>query len=207
MRRLINRTREKYRKTSLLYDILDWPWEFFRYRKIRPGVWERVKGYNPVLDAGCGTGRNIASYPRGMSVVGVDLSEGMLRKYWKRKSGKELGPVCASVTELPFADETFAATVSTFLFCVLADEVQTSALQELWRVTKPGGKLAIVEYVYSSDPAHRRRMERFAPLVEWLYGARFDRKTAEYLVAAGWRLEEESFLCGDFLKLIVGRKQ
>lgn len=195
----------KYARIGRWYDLLDAPWETLRYRKIRPGVWNEVSGMGNVLDAGVGTGRNIEFYPPGSRVTGVDLSETMLaaardrRRTFRRQIHLTLG----TVTALPFKDQVFDAVVSTFLFCVLPDELQPDALAELARVLRPGGKAVLLEYQYSRNPIQRGIMRLMSPWVEWAYGARFDRMTVQHLKDGKWRIEDERFLSKDIVKLIV----
>src|SRR5262249_51446158 len=94
-----------------------------------------------VLEAGCGTGLILrALAPRARRAVGVDLSAGMLA----HASRRGLRVVQGSVTDLPFADESFDVVCS---FKVLA-HVQPidRALAELSRVTRPGGHLLLEFY-------------------------------------------------------------
>jgi len=49
------------------------------------------------------------------------------------------------VQYLPFPESTFDSTVTTFLFCQLANPLR--GLQELQRVLKPGGQLLMLEHV------------------------------------------------------------
>ena len=102
-----------------------------------------------LLDAGVGTGRNFPFYPPGASVVGIDLSPAMLARATHRA---HLSPALIElkqmdVTRLDFSGAAFDAAVATFLFCVLPDELQLSALRELGRVVKPGGLIRLLEYV------------------------------------------------------------
>ena len=71
----------KYDTTAWFYDILDYPWER-TYKKWRPGLVGDLRG--KVLEAGVGTGRNLAFYHESVELVGIDLSEPMLRKANKR---------------------------------------------------------------------------------------------------------------------------
>ncbi len=52
---------EVYRHRARLYDFLDLPFEYGRYRRLRRRMFEGLSGR--LLDAGVGTGRNIAFYP------------------------------------------------------------------------------------------------------------------------------------------------
>ncbi len=70
---------------------------------------------------------------------------------------------------------------STFMCCVMPDELQPAAVRQFERVLKPGGRFRLLEMVYSKEPRIRKRQKRFAPFVERVYGARFDRHTFDYL--------------------------
>lgn len=97
-------------------------------RYLRPG--ERL------LEAGCGTGLILrALRPHAALAIGADLSAGMLR----RARTRDLDVVQASVTHLPFPDESFDVVCS---FKVLAHvEPIVPALAEMTRVLRPGGRL------------------------------------------------------------------
>lgn len=98
--------------------------------------------------------------------------------------------------------------ISTFMCCVMPDELQSLAVRQFERVLKPGGKFRLLEMVFSKDKTLRRRQERFAPFVEKVYGARFDRNTLEHLQQApGLEIHETYFLKADTYLVIEGRKR
>ena len=74
---------DRYERIAPLYDLLDLPFEYSRYRKIRPLLFQGLKGR--VLDAGIGTGRNIQFYPTEAQVVGIDISPAMLARAERRR--------------------------------------------------------------------------------------------------------------------------
>lgn len=199
--------RRLYRRASLYYDLLDWPFERFRYRRIRRRLWAGLGGR--ILDLGAGTGRNVAYYPPGAEVVTADLSPEMLERARRRllAAGREPRTVMADALDLPFKDGEFDVCVSTFLFCVLPDGLQEAALREVHRVLKPGGGVWLLEYVYSRNPWRRFWMRVLAPWVEALYGARFDRNTREHLSRAGFNLVSERFVHSDIILELAGRKE
>ncbi len=96
-----------------------------------------------VLDVAAGTGSSSAPLAAaGARVVAADFSLGMLRA-GQRRGGHV--PLCAAdATRLPFPDSVFdAVTISFGLRNVNRPE---QALAELFRVTKPAGRILICEF-------------------------------------------------------------
>lgn len=195
----------KYHITAWFYDILDYPWEL-QYRHWRPELLKDVRG--SVLEAGVGTGRNLKYYHPGVALTGIDLSLDMLKKGEKR--GKEA--TCHFT--LKHEDATVMASVpsnyydwliSTFLCCVMPDPLQPLAIQQFGRVLKPGGHFRLLEMVYSKDSRLRKRQEFFAPFVEKVFGARFDRNTLGHLQKSSTlKVEKTYFLKKDIYLVIEG---
>ena len=194
-----------YNRIAGLYDILDLPFERVRYKPLRKILFNGLRG--DLLDAGVGTGRNFPYYPDDTNVTGIDLSPAMLdRARWrKEKLGTAIDLRHENVMEMNFADDSFDAIVSTFLFCVLDAEHQHPALEELRRVCRPGGTIHILEYAISEKPLRRFIMKLWAPWVRYAYGAEFDRNTEQYLDATGLELVETKFLYKDIIKLLLVR--
>jgi ubiquinone/menaquinone biosynthesis C-methylase UbiE len=197
--------RAKYNITAMFYDILDYPWERV-YREWRPGLLGDLRGR--VLEAGVGTGRNFRHYHESVELTGVDLSDVMLRKASKeaRKANCkiELLHDDASIMRLVESNR-YDWVISTFLCCVMPDEFQPMALEQFARVLKPGGKFKLLEMVYSRNRRIRRRQDFFAAFVEKVYGARFDRKTVQYLEeSAELDITRKRFLKDDVYLLVEG---
>ena len=194
-----------YAHVARFYDLLDLPFEYGRYRTIRPVLFEGAGG--TVLDAGVGTGRNMPFYPEGGEVTGIDISPQMLARAQKRKErlGVSAELRLMDVMATGFPGGHFDYVIATFLFCVLDDEDQLPALRELLRICKPDGEIRLLEYTYSSDPQKRLVMRLWAPWVRLVYGAAFDRHTERYVEAAGLELAEECFLYQDIIKMLVLR--
>jgi ubiquinone/menaquinone biosynthesis C-methylase UbiE len=196
---------ERYQRIAPFYDLLDLPFEYRRYRTIRPLLFENLSGR--ILDAGVGTGRNFPFYPRGAQVIGIDLSPAMLARASRRLPGAA-APVelrRMDVTALDFPDGYFDAAVASFLFCVLPDDAQVPALKEIARVVKPGGAIRLLEYTRPSDPLRRAITRLWEPWVNWAYGAGFDRNTEAHVREAGLDVVELRFVVGDLIKMISAR--
>jgi demethylmenaquinone methyltransferase/2-methoxy-6-polyprenyl-1,4-benzoquinol methylase len=96
-----------------------------------------------VLDLAAGTGTSSEPFAAaGALVVPCDFSVGMLRV--GKRARPDLPFVAGDATRLPFADSAFdAVTISFGLRNVVDVE---SALTEMARVTRPGGRLAVCEF-------------------------------------------------------------
>jgi demethylmenaquinone methyltransferase/2-methoxy-6-polyprenyl-1,4-benzoquinol methylase len=84
----------------------------------------------------------------GVRVVGVDLTEEMLREGHRRVAaagrGHRIGLVAGRAEQLPFPDGHFDALTFTYLLRYVRDPQAT--LAELARVVRPGGTMASLEF-------------------------------------------------------------
>ena len=162
-----------------LYDLEDGHWWFRGRRAVlwamlsRAGVPERPQ----VLDAGCGTGRNLAEFGRLGTARGVDPSRQAI-EFCRRRG---LGEVeAAGIESLPYADGTFDLILATdVLEHVERDDV---AATELRRVAAPGALLLVTVPAYGwlwsqHDDSHHH-------LRRYTAGSLRGR-----LAAAGWKPE------------------
>jgi ubiquinone/menaquinone biosynthesis C-methylase UbiE len=200
--------RARYGITAWFYDILDYPWEL-QYRKWRPQLLAEVRG--TVLEVGVGTGRNLPHYPPQVEhLTALDFSPAMLQRARRRAQGAVCpvrfveDDVCTMVS---IPSGTVDWVVACFLCCVLPVEVQDQALAQISRVLKPRGRFCLLEMVYSKDRSLRRRQDIFAPFVEKVYGARFDRNTLEHAkatpgltVTGTWFLKHDTYLLIDGIR-------
>jgi len=196
---------DRYQRIAWAYDFLDLPFEYGRYRKIRPQLFRGLSGR--ILDAGVGTGRNFPFYPVNSTVIGIDLSPAMLAHAQRRLSTAtttvELRQM--DVTRLEFPDHYFDAAVATFLFCVLPDELQVAGMRELGRVVKSGGIIRCLEYTRPSSGLRRAMTRLWGPWIHWAYGASFDRQTEKQAPQAGLHIFESRFVYDELIKLLGAR--
>jgi ubiquinone/menaquinone biosynthesis C-methylase UbiE len=154
---------ERYQRIAWVYDLVDLPFEYGRYRKIRPLLFRGLAGR--ILEAGVGTGWNFPFYPTESEVVGIDVSPAMLARAERRRHSAaatvELRQM--DVTRLDFADRSFNAAVATFLFCTLPDELQVAGMRELGRVVNPGGIIRCLEYTRPSGGLRRAMTRLWEP--------------------------------------------
>ncbi len=96
-----------------------------------------------ILDAGCGSGRNMVDLARYGTVTGIELSETSVALARNRGAGEV---VSGSVLEMPFAEDSFDLAVSLDVIEHLEDDL--GALRELRRTVAPGGALLVTVPAY-----------------------------------------------------------
>jgi demethylmenaquinone methyltransferase/2-methoxy-6-polyprenyl-1,4-benzoquinol methylase len=112
-----------------------------------------VRPHDRVLDLAAGTGASSVPFRRaGGTVIACDFSAGMLRV--GRSKHPEIAFVAGDALALPFADAAFDAVTISFGLRNVADV--DAALAELARVTRPDGRLVVLETSAPEQPALRR---------------------------------------------------
>jgi SAM-dependent methyltransferase len=96
-----------------------------------------------ILDAGCGSGRNMVDLARHGGVTGIELSEMSVCLARKREVGEVIE---GSVLEMPFDSDSFDLAASLDVIEHLEDDL--GALRELRRVVAPGGSLLVTVPAY-----------------------------------------------------------
>lgn len=155
----------------------------WRRRALREVVGPRV------LDEACGTGdfsiaiaNHLAKRAQDASVVGVDISEGML-EVMRRKVAEsgleatvraETGDCCA----LQYEDASFDTV--TVAFGVRNFEDREKALQEVLRVLRPGGHFVMLELGIPRNPIVRAAYKFYFTRIMPLIGAGISKDKAAY---------------------------
>jgi len=190
-----------YQRMAPFYDLLDLPFELGRYRSIRPLLFQGLNGR--LLDAGVGTGRNIAFYPPGSEVVGIDLSPAMLKRAGRRvaRSTASVRLMKMNLAELAFADDYFDAAVASFVFCTMRHEDRMAALREISRVVRPSGRIRLLEYAPARSPVRRALTRVWQPWVQWAFAARLDQDIEPELPKASLMVTHSCYLTSS-IKLV-----
>jgi demethylmenaquinone methyltransferase/2-methoxy-6-polyprenyl-1,4-benzoquinol methylase len=144
-------TRDLFAGLPRHYDLLAEVLSFGQNRRWRRAMVTRAIADGPtlVLDVATGTAgvaRQLVARSSA-SVVGIDLSEPMLRRGAHaivEHRVERVDLAVADATRLPFPDATFDALTFTYLLRYVDDASVT--MTELARVVKPGGILASLEF-------------------------------------------------------------
>lgn len=122
--------------------------------------------HGDVLEVGIGTGLNVPFYDKARvhRVVGVDPSLELHALAQQRidAAGLKVELVGLSAERLPLADASFDTVVCTYTLCSIPDPA--SALAEMRRVLRPGGRLLFSEHGRAPDEGVRRWQHRLQPL-------------------------------------------
>ena len=168
----------------------------FPLRRLRPRV-AQLAGVQPgmrVLDVATGTGAQARAFAdAGGEVVGIDLSESMLRIARRKARGRNVTFGVADARALPFATASFDVCSVSFGLHEMPVSVRQDALREMSRVTKPDGKIVIVDYALPKNRLVRALVYHFVKLYERDSYAEFVRSDlGAILEAAGLRTERDT---------------
>jgi ubiquinone/menaquinone biosynthesis C-methylase UbiE len=144
-----------------------------------------------VLELGMGSGLNLPLYDasRVRRVVGVDPGEHITALARARMAAApvpvELIPLSGEA--IPADDHAFDTVVVTFTFCTIPDVY--SALGEVRRLLRPGGRLLFAEHGLAPDPEVQRWQHRVNPFWKALAGGcHLTRDTVRLLEHGGFRM-------------------
>jgi phosphatidylethanolamine/phosphatidyl-N-methylethanolamine N-methyltransferase len=156
-----------YARWAPVYDIV-FGKVFEAGRKASIAAAERIGGR--ILEVGVGTGISLPDYSRKDRLVGIDISEPMLRKARQRVRAHSLTNVevlsVMDVGHLAFPDNFFDVVVAQYVITAVPDP--EAALDEFARVLKPGGEIILVNHI-GAEAGFRRTFEKgFAPMARRL---------------------------------------
>jgi len=144
-----------------------------------------------ILEIGFGTGINLKFYPQNVKkIIGVDTNKGMLQQAHKKINGKiEIELINQSSESLPFPDNSINAIVSTYTLCSIKEII--SALKEIYRVLKPGGKYYFLEHGLADNPKTQKWQQRLNRLQNiWADGCNLSRDMKSLIEKAGFNIIE-----------------
>jgi phosphatidylethanolamine/phosphatidyl-N-methylethanolamine N-methyltransferase len=156
-----------YGRWAPVYDVV-FGKVFERGRAAAVQAAERIGG--DILEVGVGTGISLPGYSPSNRVVGLDLSEAMLRKAQTKVRAQGLDHVAGlavmDAAHLALADRSFDVIVGQYLITAVPDPEAT--LDEFARVLRPGGEIVLVNHLTAESGARRAFEQGFAPVARRL---------------------------------------
>jgi ubiquinone/menaquinone biosynthesis C-methylase UbiE len=160
--------------------IIDW---LLLVKRLRKKHFASASG--EVLDVGCGTGENFEFLTGADRIAALDLSTEMIGEAQRRAGqlGLRVSLVAGDAEQMPFPDDRFDTVISAFSSCTFPD--YAAAFREMVRVTRPGGRILLLEHGRSSFGPIARRQDRNVEGVYERSGCRNNRDVVVDLAEAG----------------------
>jgi phosphatidylethanolamine/phosphatidyl-N-methylethanolamine N-methyltransferase len=156
-----------YARWAPVYDLV-FGAVFERGRVAATAAAERIGGR--ILEVGVGTGIALPDYSRANRLVGIDISEPMLRKARERVKAQGLSHVDGLAVmdgeHLAFADGAFDVVVAQYVITTVPNPEAT--LDEFARVVKAGGEIVLVNHIGAEAGLRRAFEQGFAPVARRL---------------------------------------
>ena len=169
-----------YRRQAPIYDVV------FGVL-LHPGRIGTVKlinrtAHGRVLEVGVGTGLSLPRYRKDLRIVGIDISDDMLRLARQRTREKKLGNVEALLNmdaeQLQFDDNSFDTVAAMYVASVVPHPDRL--MREMQRVCKPGGDIFIVNH-FAEDGGLRGAIEQRMAALSHKLGWRPDFKLEPFM--------------------------
>lgn len=189
--------KKRYNRISGVFDLM----EHIMKEEWRKELIQQADG--SVLEVGVGTGTNLKYYSKEVQVTGIDFSPNMLKR--AREKANRL-PVDIQLLEmdiqnLEFPDNTFDTVISTCVFCSVPDPVQ--GLKEIRRVTKPNGKIIMLEHMRSQNQIIGKFMDILNPIGLYFIGANINRRTIDNIHSSNMKIVKQEFFLSSILRKLV----
>jgi len=118
-----------------------------------------------ILEIGVGTGITFNLYPKQSYIVGIDISPKMIERAKKRaavaSNGNKISLYVMDACNLEFEDESFDAVISPYVITTVKDPLKLC--HEMYRVSKVGGQIIIVNHSKSSHGLRSKFEEWLSP--------------------------------------------
>jgi ubiquinone/menaquinone biosynthesis C-methylase UbiE len=191
-----------YDRLAGLYDAVDWFTANTTHRLRKRGLHRLPQPGSRLLEIGFGSGRLHLELAERYEMAGLDRAPGMVGLTRRRLAARDRqSNLCiGNAYGLPWPDEHFDAVLSTFAFSAFPDADR--ALDEMVRVTRPGGKVIIV------DAGEASNGNVFARFFAWLWEAFGDymRDEVPLMEARGLTVEREEYGPWQCVHVVVGTR-
>ncbi len=160
-------TKKIFRILAPFYDVVAYPLHGIRGKAVRIA---NAKQGSKILDIATGTGEQALAFAKkGYKVVGIDLSEAMLKVANKKNKYENLRFKTADAANLPFKSNSFDVSCISFGLHEMPSAIMKKALKEMARVTKPKGIILVIDYDLPANKIGRFLAYRIIKLYEHYY--------------------------------------
>jgi len=168
--------------------------------------WACSQAIGDTLEVAIGTGLNLPHYPANVRLTGIDLTPDMLAvaQTSSERIGRLIRLIEGDAQDLPFADASFDTVVCTYALCSVPDDA--TAISEMDRVLRPGGRLILVDHIRSS----------VAPIfwLQWLYefiprrtkGEYATRRPAVHVMRSDFHIQSRDRVRAGIIERLVAMK-
>jgi len=162
------------------YDILVSPLSRLRDRVVD---FADVQNGSIILDVATGTGSQAFAFAkRGYHVIGIDLTEAMLKVADRKNKYGNVDFLAADATNLPFRNHSVDVSCVSFALHDMPLTIREKVLKEMVRITKPPGKIVIVDYALPRNKIGRFVIYNLVKLYEGKYYIEFIQSDLEGLL-------------------------
>jgi ubiquinone/menaquinone biosynthesis C-methylase UbiE len=151
-----------------------------------------VQASGDILEIGAGTGINFPFYTsNARHVLATDPDPEMLKRMTQKKDlcAVPIDVQTANAESLPFSASAFDTVVATLVFCSISKPQR--AIEELYRVLRPGGQLLLFEHVRMDHPALHKAQDLLTPLWKHLCdGCHLNRDTLSLINNSSFSVDQ-----------------
>jgi len=197
MERIVDEEKEYYSLVKKVFDILAPFYDIVTmpFSRVRDKVvnFTDPRNGSKILDVATGTGKQAFAFAKsGYDVIGIDLSEAMLKVAIKKNRYGNAQFQVADATNLSFDDNNFDVSCVSFALHDMPLSIREKALEEMVRVTATKGMIVIVDYALPKNKIGRFLIYQFVKLYEGKYYSKFIKSDLEALLGrTGIKVEEE----------------
>jgi ubiquinone/menaquinone biosynthesis C-methylase UbiE len=168
--------------------------------------WVCSQAHGDVLDVAVGTGRNLAFYPDGVRLTGIDFSPAMLEIARARAAelGREIDLREGDAQAPPFPDASFDTVVCTLGLCGFPDE--RAAIAEMHRVLRPSGTLLLLDHVGSHHRLIRFGQSLLEKLTVRMLGDYQTRRPLPLVEQVGFVIQRQERLKAGMVERVAATK-
>lgn len=192
-------TKRKWDRAASQFDLMNGYGPEKRWAPVKREFFSAMRG--KILFLAVGTGLDIAFFPPGQDIVGIDISDRMLEKARPRAEAYpgKLQLRQLDVHDIDYPEGSFDQVFTSCTFCSVPEPV--GALTALRKVLKPRGELRMFEHTASRYFPFNVFLNLMTPIAR-LVGPNLNRRTVENVKRAGFEVRQVRNVYLDVVKTV-----